>query len=608
MANTRNYGLDGIADTVQLGKQGARIRSNTGVIEARTADNTGLTTIKAAPATVSTEVVTKQQLDDAVLGGVGSIDGFSVVMGDVVADGDGSWSPGAVTLTDTTPVSEAIDRLNEVLSLLVPAQPPAFPNATPLTVANTAGTSPRLATGVTDNSTDSGFAAGATVTRITATTVNSNAFNDMGPGNTGTVSLSINGSTVGSRVLNGTTDNGTYSGLVISDQKDFPTITPGFWKSIDIAVTGGTVPLGINKFSLTHSAAGNTGQIYFVRDNVTALPAISAGTTTQSAAGTLAHSSSVPHYNTGGTLSVGMSATNLSGETYYGGTDPLVLSPSGGSVFVNQTYTYATLGVSTPIARQITTATAFTAVTLNVNGTNTHNSGTVQAVVRNVNGASSAANVTSTIVLIKNGSAGTRINEEAITVTGLGSVPNSNNALRVGLGSGDTPAGAPATWVTSDALATHESAVVAGILAHNQINYSTGYLPVGPNLSTGRSGAQYFTASFNRASLSTFKINITGTYAGCWVKLPGVSDNSGISPNAVNGWWNGFVLYDGGGVPGETGDTTAGCALGTALTGSTGTFTITFGTQSSTNATGNQILIRFRLNSGQSITALSFTN
>src|SRR5690606_9837957 len=112
----------------------------------------------------------------------------------------------------------------------------------------------------------------------------------------------------------------------------------------------------------------------------------------------------------------------------------------------------------------------------------------------------------------------------------------------------------------------------------------------GPDLSVGRDGAQYATFRFNRTALSQFKINVTGAYAGCWIKLPGVSDNAGIAPNG-GGWWNGFAPYDGAGVPGEAGDAIAGCAAGTVMSGNSGTFTMTFGTQSSTNSTGNAILV-----------------
>ncbi len=44
------------------------------------------------------------------------------------------------------------------------------------------------------------------------------------------------------------------------------------------------------------------------------------------------------------------------------------------------------------------------------------------------------------------------------------------------------------------------------------------------------------------------------------------------------------------------------------MSGASGTFALTFGAQSSTNAAGNVILVRFRLNAGQSVTALAFSN
>jgi hypothetical protein len=44
------------------------------------------------------------------------------------------------------------------------------------------------------------------------------------------------------------------------------------------------------------------------------------------------------------------------------------------------------------------------------------------------------------------------------------------------------------------------------------------------------------------------------------------------------------------------------------MTGSSGTFTCVFGTSSSSGDLNNRILIRWKLNSGQSITAMSFSN
>ena len=66
-----------------------------------------------------------------------------------------------------------------------------------------------------------------------------------------------------------------------------------------------------------------------------------------------------------------------------------------------------------------------------------------------------------------------------------------------------------------------------------------------------------------------------------------------------------FVAYKGSGVP-----TTSepGCASGLVMNGTSGTFTCVFGTESSSNDTNNRILIRFKMTSGQSITALSFSS
>ena len=88
--------------------------------------------------------------------------------------------------------------------------------------------------------------------------------------------------------------------------------------------------------------------------------------------------------------------------------------------------------------------------------------------------------------------------------------------------------------------------------------------------------------------------------------MPGVSDNAGTSPEALGGaWWDAFELYNGAGVPGRTGDAPAGCANSAPATGSTGTVNITFGSESSTNATNNRVLVRVRLQSGDTLTRIT---
>jgi hypothetical protein len=609
MADTKNFGLSGVGPDLQLGKAGPRLKVNGSVVEARSADGISLTTIRAAAAVANTDVVTLSQLNalDSSLSNsisnAGVADGFHLILGDIVAYGDGSWSPGAVPLTNSTVVSEAVDQLNEILGKLVPNAPPNFPNANALTVASV-GSSPVLASGAQDNA-STGTTAGTAVTRITSTTLaSSNSFTNMGPGESGTLSLLVNNSSVGSHTLTGIADNGTYGGLVISGQADYPVATPGFWKSVNVSVSGAATQLGVNNAKITDTAAGSTNLVTFVRDNLVATPAITSPTVAQLSNGTVAFSSSVPHYNTGATLTVGGSISNLAGQTYFNGS-PLSIGATN-SILSTQTFTYANVGISTPIAANTTTATAMSTVTLSVNPSNVHNSGTISLAGTNVNGQGGTASPSS-VILVKNGTT-TRVDELSVPVTGLGSSPSNSNAVRVGQATGNTPVLAANTWVQSASIHTWDATVVGGALKNDTTNYSTGFLPAGPNLS-GQDAAQYVTFSFNRTALSQFKITVTGTYAGVWIGLPGVSDNSGVSPNAVGGaWWNAFVAYAGAGVPGGAGELTAGCASGAVMNGSSGTFQMTFGTASSTSATGNQILVRIRLNAGQSITALSFTN
>jgi hypothetical protein len=609
MAEIKNFGLAGVSNDLQLGKTGPRLIVNGTAVEAHGSDGVALINLRVANAIVDNDVVNLSQLNSQVailsddISNATVTDGYELVLGNSVSNGDGAWSNGAVPLTDTSKVSHAVDALNVLLAKLVPTSPPNFPNGVALAVGS-AGTSPALANGAA-NPASAAISAGTAVTRITGGTVSStNTWTAVGPGNSGTLSLLINNSAVASVILTGSGQAGNHSGLNITGQNDYPVSTPGFWKAINATVTGATVSVGVNSMEVTDTATGNSNMVFFVDDNVTATPVISAVSVAQATA-TYGYSSSVPHYSTA-TLTVGASISNLAGQTYNSAGPPLSIGATN-SLLSTQTYSYATTGIATPIAANTTVATAMSNVTVSVNGTNVHNQGVLSLAGTNVNGQGSATNP-STILLVKNGSAGARIDETSITVTGLGTSPNGNNANRVSMAGGDTPSDTATTWVQTAALQTYDATVVAGVLKNDKTNYSTGYLPVGPNLS-GQDSAQYVTFAFERTALSQFNIVVTGTYAGCWVALPGVSDNAGTSPDALGGaWWNGFAAYNGAGVPGRTGDAAAGCASGTNMTGGSGTFGITFGTASSTSATSNTILVRFRLNTGQSITALSFTN
>ena len=106
-----------------------------------------------------------------------------------------------------------------------------------------------------------------------------------------------------------------------------------------------------------------------------------------------------------------------------------------------------------------------------------------------------------------------------------------------------------------------------------------------------------------RTNVSAFNISYTGSCAGCWVCMPENSTWDTALDN-TNGWADMFNEYIGSGVPRNV---DPGCAYGGVIDNNGGTFTCTFGTESSSNGAG-KILIRWKLTSGQSITAMSFTS
>jgi hypothetical protein len=619
--NINNYGLGGVAGNLQLGKQGPRLVSDASGVELRDSANSVLVNLKVANAVLATDAVTLSQLTSVANSVTVLSNTITATVGQSIPLGAYSGSYlGAVTFLNSVSVSNAIESLNSILGHLVPTAPTSYPTGG-FTLGST-GSSPLLAAnGVADRTAGaSGLTPGSSVTRLISSTVTTNTITLNNQSSNGlaadlTLTLLINNATSTTYsftdvTASGSSDVGNHAGILIAAQAAFPSATPGFWKSFSVGVSGALSLQGINSLKLNSSNQGNSNILYWVQDNLNTAPTVSGPSMTLAANGTVAYSSAVPHFNTGGSVTGNFSISNLSGETYYGGT-PIAISGSNG-VIGAQTFSYATAGIATPIARQTTAATAVTPLTISVNPSNAFAVGTLSVTATTVSGTGSTA-LSATNLLVKTGSY-SAVDELNIPVSLLGSLPNGNNALRVAVtadASGvDTPTSAANTaWSSTAALPIHAAGVVAGVLTCNKTNYSTGYLPVGPDYS-GHDNAQYATFSFQRSSVSAFIINVTGSYTHCWIALPGVSDNSSISPNAKSGvWWDTAVAYNGVGVPGDASNPNAGCAFnaGSLMSGAGGAFTMTFGTQSSTNATGSTILVRFKLATGQAVTALSFT-
>ncbi len=249
MADTKNYGLKGVGANIELGKRGNTIESNSGNVILKTTAG-ALATIAGANGSASSHFVTKAQLDAKA---ADSADGFQIRLGDVTQHGDGSYSGGAITLTDSTKISSAIDTLNETLGLLVPTAPGDFPNSETLTVSSV-GSSPYLAGGTVPDRTSGGTlpaSAGASVTRVTDTTPNSSQIDNF-RSDSGTLAAVVNGSTSGSVTFDGTDKNATYTDLRVSGYADSPSDTPGFYTESDAQIRiASALSTGWNRIQMT---------------------------------------------------------------------------------------------------------------------------------------------------------------------------------------------------------------------------------------------------------------------------------------------------------------------------------------------------------------------
>ena len=517
------------------------------------------------------------------------------------------------------------------------------------------GTDPKLCANFADSSSSSPLSAGASLNTATArrytsgtidTTVIANAYNGL----SGTVSAVINGSTLGLKTFTTTqNENGTFTYLVISDNRDahntigaasYPT---GFYQTFDAKITAPITAytVGVNDERIQHSATGNTNYVAIVRDDVTNTPTVDLSAATLSeASATYNYVSGIPYYNSGATLTLSsVRIYDWIGQAYRDTSTPFEIAPGTNvdgttdSVISTQYKTYADLdGLVTFLAAGIpkvnTGKTSSTSYPIG-DQTITLTSSSVTAAEKikfrasNVNGTGSYAELDQ-VIRVQTETA-TGINEFLIPVSdSLGNGTHTDDGVRIAdliAATTDTPTfnGAtnyyindPYTTVADPGVSgTQEASVLYGVLQHDTTDYSTN-LPAGPDRSAD-TGTQYFTFAFRRQVVANFDVNITSStgISGLWIAAPGTAIDSA---STLNGWIDASAQYAGAGVPGADtgngGNGSNGCAFTGAdvvPTGSslTGGYTLTLGSENMSNATGNVVLVRIALASGESISALS---
>jgi len=519
------------------------------------------------------------------------------------------------------------------------------------------GTSPRLASGYTDNSSEDSVTVGQSVTRITTSSagtdtessvLSSFAYN----GDSGNINAVVDGDVSGTITFSSGSDVGSNGNIEVTAESDYQllnssgsstsfassTFSPGLYKGFKakVSVTSTDLAVGSHSFKMQHTDSGNTNVVSFIKDDVTATPTVdmSSATLTEGGAGTLAYESGIPYYTNNATLTLsGVEVYDWIGQTYrndstpfdvtngtnFEGTSGSVISTAGHSYnALDGSITYLSGGI--PIANTGKTsgsAYAIGDITVNVGagGTGVEQ---LKAKLDNVNGTGSYSEFTGTKVQAKNSNSG--VYETIAVADSLGATHDDDGLRITGFPSGDNPTFSSSTnyytgsvWSGSQTIAgTQEAVTRFGTLSHFTTDLSSGYLPAGPDLATGRSGAQYFTFAFRRTAMANFTVRLTGTVSGFFIAAPGTSIDSASS---LSGWLDAGITYGGSGTPGANtgsgGNGSNGCAFtsgdriidGTSY--SNDTFTLTLGDQNGTDSFGNQILVRIKLESGDSVTALS---
>ena len=533
----------------------------------------------------------------------------------VIGTPAGGFKSGAFTISSTDHTKDSINELNFILGKLVPSAPTTF-NGLSLSIQTNAGNR-RLCAGFTPTNNTGGSApvAGTQYARNTDSTVSTATINDVGPGDNGTVIGYVNAVGVGTIALDTNVNNGTNGALVISDNKDAANSTRDsgidaeFYQVYDVRLLNAASPDGFNKAYINHGSANTQEAFWYEDPSTVSAPVISFSGITEPASPTLSYSSGIAHYtqSANNTFTYVLTVTNASGDMYTSST--LLSSDGNGNAFANsgsKSYTDFAGGANPPV-RNYGVGTGVTCLISSV-PRNIHTTATTNKFTRydatTPYGSHNNQRISYTPALNIMGTSATtsQVDEDNILVSSLGT--GSGNAIRVNAGAtGDTPSPISTTFNSSATPAVYEATVRGGTLRHDQENYSDGsFMPIGINLSSGRSGTQYFQMLITRAAVSEFKIVVTGTYAGCFVCLPENSTwTTGLSN--TNGWADMFDAYSGAGNPNNADN---GCAFGTVMSGSSGTFTCVFGEESSSNG-NNKILVRFKLTSGQSITNIRFT-
>tara|TARA_R110002153_G_scaffold137103_1_gene287145 strand:+ start:1852 stop:5088 length:3237 start_codon:yes stop_codon:yes gene_type:complete len=525
---------------------------------------------------------------------------------------------------------------------------PAGLSSKSITLSTSAQDTSKLASGFVDY-TGAEIAASASLNTSTArrydttTSVSTSSVSNVYDSTTGTLTASWDGVADGAKAFTTATgETGTFTSLIVSSEGDAhtelsTTYPQNYYQVFTANITKNisSVEVGAHSLALGHSATGNTNKVYIVKDNISVAPTFNTGSAIlqENAAGSYRHVSGIPYYNSGSpsVRLINTTVDNLIGQAYLDSTNIVSISSgtndegtSGAAVsthyrgYSDIDGSSSMLSGGVPIANTgVASSYSLGNIIADLTSSSVNTVERIAFDISNLNGTSSSFSPTTKLQLHK---IAPTFNEESIVVSdSLGGGFDTDGARITGF-TGATPSFSSSTdyytdnaWTGAVTVAGTDEAIIRyNTLQHYTTNLSNGYLPIGPDLNTGRSGAQYLRFAFKRTLVQSFKIRLTGKVSGVFIAAPGTNIDSASS---LNGWLDTSLQYAGSGVPGgligSGGNGSNGCAVfgsdriidGTTY--SNQAFTFTLGSENLSNAYANQMLVSIKLESGDSLTALS---
>lgn len=527
-------------------------------------------------------------------------------------------------------VTTNLDVINAILAKLTPPSPDTISDET-ITIIGTS--SARITDFLQTDNSSTGLS--ATAGSVVPNVKRDNDFQlssvtQVSPGDSGQLQIVRNGVVTSTVTFDENVNNGTYTDidtLIVTNNVDYGTISGdplGFNYIYDVTALGtNTVSEGWNTVKLTHNGEETNTVSWYSDQSNPGSPEVTNISITPNSTQNVLYSSTVPHYTSQQQFDISFEVNRLSGD-FYPATDNFFDSnsstPTGSGLQALSDIDYSTAGLPSPLPRNYLVDSGTATITTSAfvksgTGVSQPNTGPSAQIHNSYNSTTVTFPIQEKILYMIDDftiSSGSPIDETRILVDNVGF--GSGHARRVTtLVTIDTPSVDTNNNFDGQvsSLMPHDATVVAGIISHDTTDYSTGYLPIGPNLSVGRDGSQYIQLAFNRTAVSKFAMVWSGKISGCWIKLPGSSIDS---TSGLNGWLDTTLPYEGIGIPGTNttfgGNGSNGCGLaGTVTTGSVvtnQTVNFTFGTESSSNATDNLIMIRFKLEDGDYISSLKF--